>query len=93
MITMVDRRTWVAKEHLNVYCDSQNNIHLTKNQIYHARTKHMNGRFQFVQKVIKNKKIFLPKIGTIDNPTYMFTNLVTSMKFKYCLSLINIQQD
>ncbi|KAH9685429.1 F-box protein PP2-B10 [Citrus sinensis] len=31
----------LAQEHINVYCDSQCAIHLTKNQIYHARTKHI----------------------------------------------------
>ena len=49
----------VVQEHINVYCDSQNAIHLTKNQVYHARMKHIDVRFHFVRKIIDEGKILL----------------------------------
>ena len=35
-----------------VFCDSQSAIHLTKNQMYHERTKHIDVRFHFLRKVV-----------------------------------------
>ena len=32
----------LVQEHINVYCNSQSVIHLTKNQVYHVCTKHIN---------------------------------------------------
>ena len=37
---------------ISVMCDSQSAIHLSKNQIYHERTKHIDVRLHFVRDVI-----------------------------------------
>ncbi|KAG8500107.1 hypothetical protein CXB51_003710 [Gossypium anomalum] len=82
----------LVQEHINVYCDSQSAIHLAKNQVYHARTKHIDVRFHFVREIIDEGKICLQKIKTADNPADMMTNVVTATKFEHCLNLINILQ-
>ena len=38
----------VGYKQVTVFCDSQNAIHLVKNQVYHARTKHIDVRYHFV---------------------------------------------
>ena len=70
--------------------DSQSAIHLTKNQVQHARTKHIDVRFHFVREIVDEGKILLQKIKTADNPADMLTKVVTAIKFEYCLNLINI---
>ena len=75
-----------------MYCDSQSAIHLAKNQVYHARTKHIDVRFHFVREIIDEGKIHLQKIKTADNPADMMTKVVTATKFEHCLNLINILQ-
>ncbi|KAG8490001.1 hypothetical protein CXB51_016020 [Gossypium anomalum] len=82
----------LVQEHINVYCDSQSAIHLAKNQVYHARTKHIDVRFHFVREIIDEGKICLQKIKTADNPADMMTKVVTATKFEHCLNLINILQ-
>ncbi|KAH9669399.1 Integrase catalytic domain-containing protein [Citrus sinensis] len=67
----------LAQEHINVYCDSQSAIHLTKNQVYHARTKHIDVRFHFVGEIVDEGKILLQKIKTADNPADMLTKSAT----------------
>ena len=37
---------------VDLWCDSQSSIHLAKNQVYHARTKHINFRYHFVRVLI-----------------------------------------
>ena len=36
-----------------MFCDIQSAIHLTKNQVYHARMKHIDVRYHFVQEIIE----------------------------------------
>ena len=73
-----------------MFCDSQSAIHLAKNQVYHARTKHIDVRYHFVWKIIKEGEVLVQKIKTDDNPANMLTKVVTTIKFNHCLDLINI---
>ncbi|KAH9686777.1 Integrase catalytic domain-containing protein [Citrus sinensis] len=82
----------LAHEHINVYCDSQNAIHLTKKQVYNARTKHNDIQFHFLWEIVDEGKILLQKIKTAENPADMLTKVVTTIKFEHCLNLINILQ-
>jgi transposase InsO family protein len=79
-----------SQEHVNVYCDSQSAIHLAKNQVHHARTKHIDIRFHFIREVIGNGEISLQKVDTKENPADMLTKIVPTIKFNHCLDLINI---
>ena len=75
---------------MDVHCDSQSAIHLAKNQVHHARTKHIDVRFHFVREIIDEGDILLQKIGTADNPADMLTKPISLLKFKHCLDLIGI---
>ena len=62
---------------LKINYDSTSAIYLAKNQVYHARTKHIDVRFHFVQKILDEGDIELLKIHTKENPTDMFTKMVS----------------
>ena len=80
----------IGQKHIPVYCDSMSAIHLAKNQVYHGRTKHIDVRYHFVREIFEEGEILLQKIKTEDNPADMLTKVVTTIKFKHCLDLINI---
>ena len=80
----------VGQKHVTVFCDSQSAIHLAKNQVYHARTKHIDVRYHFVREIIEEGVVLVQKIKTDDNPADMLTKVVTTIKFNHCLHLINI---
>lgn len=42
----------VSQKDIMVFCNSESAIHLTKNQMYHERTKHINVRMHFICDVI-----------------------------------------
>lgn len=73
-----------------VFRDSQNAIHLTKNQMYHERTKHIVVRYHFLREVVTQGDIIVKKIGTTENPANMLTKPVLVLKFKHCLDLIGV---
>ena len=64
-----------------MFCDSQSAIHLAKNQVYHARMKHIDVRYHFVREIIEEGEVLVQKIKTDDNPADMLTKVVTMIKF------------
>ena len=58
----------IDQDLLKINCGSMNAIYLTKNQVYHARTKHIDVKFHFVQENLDKVDIELQKIHTKDNP-------------------------
>ncbi|KAL1197961.1 Retrovirus-related Pol polyprotein from transposon TNT 1-94 [Cardamine amara subsp. amara] len=70
-----------------MYCDSLGANCLAKDQVHHERTKHIDVRYHFLR---NEKRIQVKKVGTADNPAYMFTKPVPQSKFKHCLDLLNI---
>ena len=73
-----------------MFCDSQSAIHLAKNQVYHARTKHIDVRYHFVREIIEEGRVLVQKIKTDENPADMLTKVMTTIKSNHCLDLINI---
>ena len=64
---------------------------MAKNQVYHARTKHINVRFHKVRKLIVTGDIVLEKVHTSENTVDMLTKPVTTAKFKHCLDLVDVR--
>ncbi|KAL5766903.1 hypothetical protein ACOSP7_017520 [Xanthoceras sorbifolium] len=76
-----------------VHCDSQSAIHLTKDQMFHERTKHIDVKYHFVRDIISQGDISVKKIGTADNPADMLTKSLSVSKFRHCLNLVGIYQN
>ena len=68
-----------------VFCDNHSAIYLTKYQMYHERTKHIDVRYRFIREI---EVIKVKKIDTADNPSDMITKPVPSRKFECCLELL-----
>ena len=73
-----------------VQMHSQSVIYLAKNQVYHARMKHIDVRFHKIRKLIVTGDIVLEKVHTLENAADMLRKLVTTTKFKHCLDLVNV---
>ena len=75
---------------VKLYCDNQSAIYLAKNQMYHARTKHIYVRFHKIRELVSSSELLLVKVHTSKNTANMLTKPVTTEKFKHCLNLINV---
>ena len=58
---------------VQLHCDNQSVIFLAKNQVYHARTKHINVRFHKIREFISSGELLLEKIHISKNASYMLT--------------------
>ena len=75
---------------VQLHYDCQSAIYLTKYQVYHARTKHIDVRFHKIRELTAIGEIILEKIDTSENAVDMLTKPVPTSKFKHCLDLISI---
>ncbi|KAE8655249.1 hypothetical protein F3Y22_tig00117034pilonHSYRG01568 [Hibiscus syriacus] len=75
---------------VQLLCDNQSAIHLAKNQVYRARTKHIDVRFHKIRELVVSEEILFQKVHTDENAADMFTKPVTTDKYKHCLDLLNV---
>ena len=52
---------------IGLYCDSQSAIFLTKDQMFHERTKYIDVRYHFVREVIARGDVVVEKVSHYKN--------------------------
>ncbi|GKF41219.1 hypothetical protein Tco_0124561, partial [Tanacetum coccineum] len=58
-----------------VNCDNQGAIHLSRNHVFHEKTKHINVRYHFNREVLEAKTVKVLKVGTKHNAADALTNM------------------
>jgi hypothetical protein len=77
---------------VTIHCDSKSSICLTKDQMFHERTKHIDIKYHFIRDVIaRGGVIKVRKIHTRDNFVDMMTKSVPTAKFELCSRLVWIK--
>ncbi|KAL6347764.1 hypothetical protein AAG906_026293 [Vitis piasezkii] len=65
-------------------------IFLTKGQMFHQRTKHIDVWYHFVCDIIARGDIVVAKVSIHDNLADMMTKILYVAKFEHCLDLVSI---
>ncbi|GJZ66601.1 hypothetical protein Tco_0623297 [Tanacetum coccineum] len=65
-------------------------IHLSRNHVFHERTKHINVRYHFIREVLEAKTVKVLKVGTEHNAADALTKVVPGLKLQHCLELLNV---
>jgi len=74
-----------------VFWDSQSAIHLTKNDVYHSKTKHISIKHHYIRDTIATGEISVKKVHGLENPADMLIKPLLIAKFQHCLDLVGIQ--
>ena len=72
------------QEDLKLYCDSQSAIHLSKNPMFHFRSKHIDIRYHWIRDVLESKQLKLEKIHTNGNTSDMMIKALPKEKLVRC---------
>ena len=65
-------------------CDNQSAIHLGKNSIFHARSKHIDVRYHWLRDALNDNLFELEKIHTDHNGSDMLTKTLPREKLEVC---------
>ena len=71
-----------------LFSDSQSTIHLAKNSVFHAMTKHIQLRYHHIRGLIDDET--LKKILNAENPSDMLTKDVSTQKLRLCMTLVGL---
>ena len=80
----------VLQQDVIIYSDSQSAIHLSKNPMFHERSKHIQVKYHFIREMVAQGSFKLEKIPTELNPSDMGTKILPIGKFTVCKNLLNI---
>lgn len=74
-----------------IFCDSQSAMDLSKDSMYHARTKHIDIRYHWLRDVIEEKRLNLKKVHIDKNDADMLIKVVIESKVELCSKLVRMR--
>lgn len=73
-----------------IFCDNMSAIAMTKNPVFHGRSKHIELRHHFIRKLVEDKDIELKFCKTDDNCGDIFTKAVSAEKLNHFMKMMKI---
>jgi hypothetical protein len=68
-------------QHTMVDCDNQSCIKLTKNLVFHDRSKHIDMKYHYIQDLVQRKTVKLQYIATSEQVANILTKPLTLRQF------------
>ena len=75
---------------MDLYCDNQGAIRLSKDSTFHGCTKHIDVHFHFIQQMISTGAILLKYCPTEDMIANVFTKSLARVKFEKFHNLLGL---
>ena len=64
---------YTTKEPILIFCDNNSAISLSKNSVFHQKSKHIDTRFHFIRELVKGGDISLKFCGSKEQLADIFT--------------------
>ena len=81
------------QDRVEVFCDSQSAIALSRNPVHHEKTKHVDVKYNFVRELVSEKIIDVVKIANQYNPADIFTKVLLVGKMREALRFLRISEN
>jgi hypothetical protein len=76
---------------ITINSNNQGAIALSKDNKFHARTKHIDIRYHFIREAVEDGKVSVVYIPTNDNPVDIFTKPLAKVKFRKFVELLGLR--
>ena len=66
-----------------IYCDNTSAIALSKNSVFHQKSKHIDTRYHFIRELLNNREVHLKPCRTSDQMADIFTKPLAVDLFEF----------
>lgn len=81
----------IGQEKVIIHYDNQSAIYLTKNLMFHEKTKHIDYKMHFAREKVEKGRIKVTEIHINFDPVDILIEPVDLEKFRSALSLVNVK--
>jgi dihydroorotase len=75
---------------ITILMNNQSAIQLTRNPVFHDRTKHIDTRFHYIRECVENGKVVVEHIGTTDQLADILTKSLGRSRFQELRARIGV---
>ncbi|KAL0721392.1 hypothetical protein Bca4012_035991 [Brassica carinata] len=75
-----------------IYIDNRSAIALTKNPVFHGRSKHIHKRYHFIRECVENEQIRVEHIPGVQQKADILTKALGRIKFREMRELVGVQE-
>lgn len=90
LLTHMNSSSFVTDK-IDILCDNQSAIHLSKNSAFHDKAKHIDICYHFTRQVQERGVINVQYVNTNNNIADILTKSLQTNKHKNCMNLLNIK--
>lgn len=77
---------------VTIYIDNKSAIALTKNPVFHGRSKHIHKRYHFIRECVENEQIEVQNVPGTEQKADILTKALGRHKFKEMRELVGVQE-
>ena len=80
-----------SNKKVTIYVDNKSSISLSKNPVFHGRSKHIHRRFHFIRECVENEQVDVEHIPGSEQRADILTKALGRIKFVEMRKLIGVQ--
>ena len=77
---------------IDIFCDNQSCIKMTKNPLFHDKSKHIEVRYKFIRDMVQKGAIKLKYVPIEEQVAYVLTKPLAHVKFEYFRDMLGVVQ-
>ena len=84
--------TGCSREKVTIRIDNQSGIALTKNTVFHGRSKHIHSRYHFIRECVERELIEVEHVPGTEQKADILTKALGRIKFKEMRDFLGVQE-